>query len=119
LSRNAAVLLSLRDSGVDVKFADMPQADSFVVGVMAVVAEWEAQQVSKRTKAALAAAKARGTALGKPENLSNREAGTKASAKVRQGRAQGWAEDLREVVEELRAQGATTLQQIADGLNES
>jgi DNA invertase Pin-like site-specific DNA recombinase len=119
LSRNASFLLSLRDAGVDVKFADMPQADSFVVGIMAMVAQWEAEQISKRTKAALAAAKSRGTKLGRPENLRNHRAGQKASAELRAAKADRWAEDLRETVDELRAQGATTLQALANELTEA
>jgi DNA invertase Pin-like site-specific DNA recombinase len=116
LSRNASFLLSLRDAGVDVRFADMPSADRLVVGILAMVAEWEAAQISARTKAALAAAKARGTILGRPENLRNAEAGQKASAELRTARANRWAEDLRDTVEELRAQGANTLQALADAL---
>ncbi len=68
LSRNAGFLLALLDSGVEVLFADMPQIPGamgkFVIGVMAQVAELEAGLISERTKAALAAAKARGVRLG-------------------------------------------------------
>jgi DNA invertase Pin-like site-specific DNA recombinase len=64
LSRNAAFLLGLQQAGVPFKAADMPHADSFTVGILALVAQREAEMTSQRTKAALAAAKARGVVLG-------------------------------------------------------
>ena len=64
LSRNAHFLLGLKESGVEFVAADMPNANQLTVGIMAVVAEDEAKRISERTKAALAAAKKRGTRLG-------------------------------------------------------
>lgn len=64
LSRNAAFLLNLRDSGIEFVAADMPDANRMTVGIMAVVAEHEREMIASRTKAALAAAKARGRVLG-------------------------------------------------------
>lgn len=66
LARNAAFLLSLRDSGVDFVAVDMPHADKFTVGIMALVAEKERDMISQRTKDGLAAAKRRGIKLGNP-----------------------------------------------------
>ena len=43
---------------------DNPSADDFTINILASVAEKEAKDISDRTKAALAAAKRRGTKLG-------------------------------------------------------
>lgn len=50
LSRNAAFLLALRDSGVSFLTCDMPEANDMAVGIMALVAEAEREAISRRTK---------------------------------------------------------------------
>lgn len=117
LSRDAAFLLKLRNSDVAFVAADMPDANELTVGIMAVVAEDERRRISERTKAALAAAKARGTRLGNPNGAAHlRGLGNKAAvAAIKQG-AESRANDLREVVSGLQAAGLTT-RQIADELN--
>ena len=68
LTRSLSFLLSVLDSGVELVFCDMPQLNGpqgrFILQQMASVAELEAGMISARTKAALAAAKARGTIWG-------------------------------------------------------
>lgn len=120
LSRDAHFLLGLQKAGVRFVAADMPEANEMVVGIMAVVAQAERKMISARTKAALAAAKARGTKLGGDRGniASVRALGTEASVKARQAKASGRAQDLGPIVEAIRAEGATSLREIAAGLNE-
>ena len=55
LSRNAAFLMTLKDSGVPFVAADMPDANTLTIGVMASLAQHEREMISKRTTAALEA----------------------------------------------------------------
>ena len=64
LSRDAHFLLGLQKAGARFVAVDMPSANALTVGIMALVAQEEREAISKRTKAALEAAKARGVKLG-------------------------------------------------------
>jgi len=65
LARNVHFVSGLIESGVDFVAADMPQANKVMIQMHSVMAEWERDQISNRTKVALAAAKARGVVLGR------------------------------------------------------
>ena len=117
LSRDAAFLLNLQKAGVRFVAADMPEANELVVGIMAVVAQAERKMISARTKAALAAAKARGIRLGNPGNLSNRGAGQVRGRARQAQRAGERAQDLAPVIAVVRADGAASLRQIAGALD--
>jgi DNA invertase Pin-like site-specific DNA recombinase len=64
LARNVRFISALMEEGVPFVACDMPNATPFMLHVYAAVAEEEARAISKRTKVALAAAKARGVKLG-------------------------------------------------------
>jgi DNA invertase Pin-like site-specific DNA recombinase len=64
LARNVHFISGLLESGVRFTALDMPTADRFMLHVYAAMAEEEGRRISERTKAALAAAKARGVRLG-------------------------------------------------------
>ncbi len=117
LSRDAHFLLGLQKASVRFVAADMPEANEMVVGIMAVVAEAERRMISTRTKAALAAAKARGKRLGRPENLKNQELGRERGRARRTETASARVTDLRPIIADVRASGAMSLRQIAAGLN--
>lgn len=118
LARNVAFIANLMESGVEFVAVDMPQANKFTVHIMAAVAEQEAEAISKRTKAALAAAKARGKVLGgrrvsEARFSEIREAGLQAHIeKARKLRA-----EILPAIERVKAAGASSLRQIAAGLN--
>jgi DNA invertase Pin-like site-specific DNA recombinase len=122
LSRNAAFLNSLMDSKVPLVFADMPFADRFMVGIMAQVAQWEAEQIGTRTKAALQAAKARGQRLGNPngaEALRRAKRGNTAAVEAVRTGADQRAEELRPIIHDLHSRYIRSMPAIAAALNEA
>ncbi len=118
LSRNAGFILALRDSGVDFVCCDMPDANTLTVGIFTLVAQHERETISKRTKDALAAKKARGAVLGQPQNLTR--AAIAKSLQVRKINAVENPQNRQamRLAESLHKQGLS-LQQIATELNEA
>ena len=121
LARNVAFIAALMESGVQFVAADLPQANELTVHILAAVAQAEAKAISARTKAALAAAKNRGVKLGGDrDGVIHRiyRKGNKASAQQRTANAQKRATDLLPVIESIKAEGHTSLRNIAAVLNE-
>jgi len=118
LARNVHFISGLMESGVDFIAVDMPEANRFVVHIMAAVAEQEAEDISKRTKAALAASKARGTKLGGRRVSAERFAEIGAAARLaRVQKASQTRNELMPTIQKIQASGATSLRQIASILN--
>ena len=111
LSRNAHFLLGLRDAGVPFIACDQPHANRMTVGLLAVIAESEAEMCSERTKAALAAAKARGVKLGTARNLTKegRKLGSARGVLAKQEKAARRATDVAPVIERLGPMSRTRL----------
>ena len=107
LARNVHFVSGLMETGVPFVAADRPDADRFLIHLEAALAEREAKMISDRTRAALAAAKARGQVLG-------------ANGRILAERNKAEAVDrLAPVVDRLRDLKAAgfTLRRIADTLN--
>lgn len=117
LSRDAHFLLGLEKAGVDFVATDMPHANRLTVGIMALVAEEERRMISARTKAALAAAKARGTVLGGRRGHTITLAASEAGRRSQTARARARSADLAPVLVELRAIGIISFGGLAEALN--
>jgi len=119
LARNVLFTATLMESSVKFTAVDFPDANNLTIHILAAVAEHEAAMISTRTKAALAAAKARGVVLGcGNDNIATYAAvGAKASALQRSAKAEKRTADLLPRIHHHQADGATTLRQIANRLN--
>jgi DNA invertase Pin-like site-specific DNA recombinase len=117
LAGNVAFVAALMDSGVEFQACDFPSANRPTIHILSAVAEHEARMISERTRAALAAAKARGTALGGFRGRAGTCTDLEEARAVRTAKADTRAADLVPTIRQLRSEGAQSLRAIAAGLN--
>lgn len=124
LARNTRFLLSVVHGAgeLGVVFCDLPQlppgpAGAFVLTMFAAVAELERGLISQRTRAALAAAKARGVKLGsKTLALGMDAAISRAGRAAQTARSRRHAADVRPYIAAARQAGAGSLTEVAAAL---
>lgn len=120
LSRNRSFLMALEESAVNFICCDMPEANRLTIGLMACIADYEAQLISERTKAALQAAKRRGVKLGNPNLADVRNSDTSAASKQLAANADKYAADVYEIIREIEAEhGELSTRKLAGQLNEA
>ncbi|HDT1117109.1 TPA: recombinase family protein [Enterobacter roggenkampii] len=112
LARNVHFISGLLETGIDFVAADMPQANKAMIQMYAVMSEWERDQISARTVAALAAAKERGIILGR-EGKRN----LKSNIEERQKAAFEFSEKMRMIFQSFRSQGLSQ-RKMANALNQ-
>lgn len=125
LSRDVAFVSSLMAQRVPFYCADLGiDTDPFTLHLFAALGEKERALISRRTREALAARRARGLPLGTPQNLSaeaaaeGRKIGAPIGADINRAKAVAFAERVAEAVEEITKAGATSLREIARGLEQ-
>lgn len=114
LSRDVAFIARLMAERVPFLVAELgANADPFLLHIYAALAEQERRLISERTKAGLAAARARGTKLGNPRLA---DVHAVHNARVAAG-ADAFAASVAPAIRQAQAQGAKTLREIAAALN--
>lgn len=121
LARNVAFIANLMDGGVDFVACDMPHANRLTLHLMAAMAEHEREMISQRTKAALAAAKARGTRLGNPNGALHLRDGCQHAAAISAARRRADADEraasLVPILMSIAARGIVSAPGVARELN--
>ena len=121
LTRNAAFLCNLLESGVKFVAVDNANVGPLTIRILAAVAQDEREQISNRTKAALQAKKARGALLGFA-NPARQGMTAKEAARIRGNRisldADQFAANTLPVIASIKKAGITSLHGIAKALND-
>lgn len=110
LSRNVAFISTLMEAkNVQFKVVDNPNADKIILHILAAFAEHECEQIRKRTKAALSAAKLRGVELG--------YYGSHVLSKINHENAMQFALMMKPVIDSMKERGIVTIRAITGELN--
>lgn len=109
LSRRVSFIARLTDTSADFRVVEIPDANKFQLHIMAAFSEYERDQISQRTKAALAAAKQRGTVLGRH--------GRDVLSKENSAAADLFAQITRPTIEQLRSEGITSIRALCAEMN--
>jgi DNA invertase Pin-like site-specific DNA recombinase len=108
VSRKMSFIATMMESGIQFAVAELPNATAFQLHIYAALAQEERRLISERTKAALQAAKQRGTVLGR---------NGKILAQKKKAAALGFAHSLKDILVELRDSGLT-FREIAEDMND-
>ena len=118
LSRDVYFISGLMTHRVPFVVAELgSDVDPFILHLFAALAEKERALIRVRSKAALAAAKARGVTLGNPKLSEARQAAHQAAAIANEAAADQHAANVLPIIRQIKRAGATTLREIADALN--
>ncbi len=109
LSRNVAFISKLMEAGIDFLAVDNPHANKLMLHIMAAFAEHEREQISIRTKAALASAKYRGVQLG--------QNGRNILSKRNKALANSFALKMKPIIEGLKIEGHISIRALTTALN--
>lgn len=113
LARSVFVIAGLIESQVDFVAVDMPDANKLTIHIFSAMGEYERDLISQRTKAGLAAAKARGVKLGCPIAAETAKLARKAASE----QADYFAAQVLPMIRDIQDAGKKTLSGIADALN--
>ena len=106
VSRRVSFIASLMESSINLKVAELPNADPFQLHIYAALAEQERKLISQRTKAALNVLKSKGVKLGNPK------------AQEQTARAKEFAASIKPIIEDMKSQGIKSLHKLAKALND-
>lgn len=115
LSRDVAFISGLMSQQIRFIAADVgPECEAFHIHILAAFGERERAEISRRTKAALAAKRERGELLG---NLASLPEAQESGRRTQQKRLMRFAENILPIIREIEDSGISTFSGIAKALN--